>query len=163
MNQTMSNPDLDVKPAAGAASSPPLAASLGSLGWTFLVSALLAVSLTLLSVVVFARASARKPAAPVPILSYDPAAGVSSMRREAVVQFESSGAPLTCTGMSTRSPAGRVVCPQDYGAVGGGCEGADPGDLLVTWGGTGWVCPKRESGRTGAVSASVLCCKYRRR
>ncbi|MDD5302236.1 MAG: hypothetical protein PHS14_03930 [Elusimicrobia bacterium] len=126
--------------------------------WTFLTFALFAVSLTLLAVALCEHAAARKPAASDWPL-YDPASGVASLRREAVVDYASNGSPLACTRASSLSPDGRVVCPQDYGAAGGGCGDGVSGALLVTWKGTGWVCPKLEPGKKAAVSASVLCCK----
>ena len=156
------NSDLHAKPASGPASSPSRTASAKFLLWTLLASTLFGASLTLLSIAAFARAAARKPAAP-DWPMYDPATGIASIRRGAVVQFETNGPSLACTGELTRSPAGRVVCPKNYGAVGGSCGDTAPGELLVNGEGTGWSCPKPESVRKGAVTASVLCCKYSRR
>lgn len=155
----MRNSALQLKsvPAAGSAPRPALAARLV---WTFTMVALFSAGLAALAVAWLERAAARKHGGRLERGVYEPASGVSSMRREAVVEFEVGAAPLACTYISTRSPGGRVVCPQDYGAVEGDCDRAVRGDLLVTWRGTGWVCPELGPGRKGVVSASVLCCKY---
>lgn len=101
--------------------------------------------------------------APAPALDYDPATGISSIRHEAVVQFESIGEPPACAYVSARAPATAVVCPEGRGAIMGACDGGVKGALLVSGGDTGWICPKLEPGRKGAVSASAMCCKYGRR
>lgn len=126
--------------------------------WTLLTFALFTAGLALLTAARVERAAARKPDAPDRLL-YDPATGVVSVRRGAVVEYERDGVSLACTRASTRSLTGRVVCPQDYHAIAGACDGAAPGDLLVVWGGTGWACPKLDDGKKNAVSASALCCK----
>ena len=154
----MRDHDVYEKPAAAAA-PPPRPASVGLLTLTLLVFALFTASLALLGAAKFEHAAARKLAAPAgPV--YDPATGVVSVRREAIVESKSDGRLLTCMRASALSPVGRVVCPKDYGAVSGSCGGAAPGDLLVSWEGTGWACPELEPGKRGAVSVSALCCKY---
>jgi hypothetical protein len=158
MTETMHSSERRTNPDAVTASSSPRFASVGMLVWTFLTFALFTAGLAMLTLAVVERSAASKPAAPGQLL-YDPATGVSSVRREAVVEYERGGAPLACTRVSTRSPAGRVVCPPDRRAIAGACDGSSPGDLLVAWGGTGWACPKNDDGKKGEVSASVLCCK----
>ncbi len=136
-------------------------ASAGSVRMMFLASALLITSLALLAIEVFANAAGRKPAAPGLPLRYDAATGVTVARHEALVQFRTAGRALTCTYMSARSPAmASVACPNGYGAIAGACGDADPGDILVTWRGTGWSCPERAPGKNRAASVGVLCCKY---
>lgn len=166
MTDTEFDEDRGVKtsPAPGAASEggPEYHFAFWRRGWSASAGrvALLAAVMTptLIALVAYERCQAvKQAAAAAAVPRIDTRAGAVLLHSKAVIELPPSNRPTTCSYVA--APGARVLCPAGSGAIEGACEDGAPGDLLVSWAGTGWLCPAPRPGAADQRTASVLCCK----